>query len=367
MKKSDYGSFYDHRVFDENDESDAYQEYLKSFETFSNPSSDGERIGQEIQKLSEYDLIDESGDNQILGHHAKRFVRLYNGYFRELIYSIKKKFPNQNYSTYLNDEDVAKYGLYPANLSVLLKQINAKGKREFLKDEKQVYNEKIVSRILDFFDCKTVYNEILIDGTNEYVLSVDLVKPFEHYYSLDKFDVGSTMDVFNPISENLFSIEQKAKMFSAWTQEEFGKRATYDIERIKRDYLYIYLVRGLFLADFDFCSRNLGFVYNEKTNSFSLGPTLDFEYCFISQKGYGLEDAIKYVHKNYPDVYEKFMKHVEKFNKRNIFTLKRTYVEFIEKYIKDEKMRDEYISYIKENTARVLETSKALESKQKHY
>ncbi len=365
MKKTEYGSFYDHRVFDENDDSEEYQEYIKSFESFSNPSSDAERIGQNINKVVEYDLIDESGDNQILGHHAKRFVRLFNGYFGELFHSIKKKYPNHNYSTYLNDEDVAKYGLYPVNISVLLKQINAKGKKEFLKDDKQIYNEKIVSRILDFFDCKTVYNEILFEGDDEYVLSVDCVKPFEHYYSLDKFDCGSTMDVFNPISENLFSIEQKAKMFSAMTQEEFGKRAHYDIERIKRDYLYIYLVRGLFLADFDFCSRNLGFVYNEKTNSFGLGPTLDFEYCFISQKGYGLEDAVKYVYRKYPDVYEKFIAHVQKFNKRNLFTRKRAYIEFVEKYIQNKDMREEYISYIKENTERVLQTSKELESKQK--
>lgn len=365
MKKSAYYDINKPRVFaPESDESD-YAEYLKLLATFSSPANDPDRIGQNIEKIDEYALVDESGENQILGHHAKRFVRLFNGYFCELFYSIKNKYPHHNYVTYLNDEDVAKYNLYPTNISVLLKQINSRGNREFIKDPKQIYNEKLVSRILNFFDCKTVYNEVLFEGEDEYVLSVDFVKPYEHYYPLDRFDAGFSMDVFGAINDNLFSIERTAQMFSAWIQVEFGKRANYDIEKIKRDYLYTYLVRGLFLADFDFCSRNVGFLYNEKTNTFELGPTLDFEYCFISQKGYGLQEALMFVHKKYPDVYEKFVKHVEMFNRRNIFTLKRMYVEFIGKYIKDKNMLDEYISYIKENTQQVLKTSKMLESKQK--
>lgn len=366
MKKSVYNDLSNPKVFDLEEDDAEYQEYLKLLETFSDPSKDDERIGQNIQKLVEYDLIDDSGDNQVLGHHAKRFVRLYNGYFRDLFYSIKKKYPNHNYATYLNDEDVAKYGLYPQNISVLLKQINARGSREFLKDEKQVYNEMIVSRILNFFDCKTVYNEVLIEDDDEYVLSVDFVKPYEHYYSLDKFDCGTPFDAFGDIKDTLFSIERSAKMFSAWTQTEFGKRANFNIEKIKRDFLYTFLVRGLFLADFDFCARNIGFVYNEKTNTFEFGPTLDFEYCFISQKGYGIESALKFAHRKYPDVYQKFIEHVEKFNRRNIFTLKRTYVEFIERYISDKNMQEEYISYIRENTRVVLEMSKLLQSRQKH-
>ena len=56
----------------------------------------------------------------------------------------------------------------------------------------------------------------------------------------------------------------------------------------------------------------------------------------------------------------------EKFNQRNFFTRKRVYVEFIEKYIKNKDMQKEYISYLKENTERVLQTAKVLEGKQKH-
>ena len=56
MKKSVYNDLSNPNVFDFEEDSTEYQEYLKVLETFSDPSKDDERIGQNIQKLVEYDL-----------------------------------------------------------------------------------------------------------------------------------------------------------------------------------------------------------------------------------------------------------------------------------------------------------------------
>lgn len=339
------------KKFDSERERIEIEDYAKEILTFSSPKTNDERIGQELVGLIEYDLVDNSGSNQIKGHHEKRFVRLHKGYFPELFNVIKLTYPNHSYITYLNERDVAEENLIPTNISVLLKRLNAK--MSYLKDPKQIYNEKLVSRILNFFAAKTVYNEIIIDGDKEYVLSVDFIKPNERYYPLNMFSGLYEMHSLSGIELNLKSIEDKFKQLSEQIKEEYGKTPKFDMGKIKEDYVYIFLIRAILLGDADLCERNVGFIYNLEMNTVSLAPALDFEYCFINDKNYFSESSIDFIEKKYPKVYKKFIEILDKFAKKKVFSLRSTYEDFVRKYIDEESVVDEYVKFLRNSIEQI--------------
>lgn len=339
------------------------EEYAKEILAFSSPTKNQDRMGQEIAGLTEYDFVDDSGSNKIRGHHEKRFVRLHKGYFSDLFESIKTTYPNCSYITYLNEKDIAVDGLIPTNVSVLLKRLNAK--TVYLQDPKQIYNEKLVSRILNFFDAKTVYNEIIINGDKEYVLSVDFIKPNQRYYPLNIFDGLYEMHSLSGIKLNLESIEDKIKQLCSQIKEQFGKTPKVDMGKIKEEYAYIFLIRAILLGDADLCERNVGFIYDILANTISFAPALDFEYCFINDKNNFCETSLKYIEEKYPKVYKKFMDKVEMFSKRSGIKLKKNYESFINKHINNQQANDEYVAFLKKSIAQIKEYHLEKTQKQK--
>ncbi len=329
-------------------------EQLKNQLIFTRPAEDKYRIGQDIKMIDEYDLIDETGPNRVLGHHEKRFVRLHKSYFSELFASIKSDYPHSSYVTYLNDEDVAS-GIVPNNISVLLKQMNS-GAVQYIENEKQLYNELLGSRIMNYFECKTVYNEVREVGDNEYVFSVDFVKSGEQYTPLNFLNSSLDMDPFCRIEDNMKSIEIMANYMSYYVASSLSEKTPkFDIQKIKEDYLYTYLVRVAFLGDIDYCTKNCGFIYNEKTNEFYFGPTLDFEYCFFGMKKYDYNAVLKYAYENYPHLYDKFISYVEKFAKRNLFLPIRQFETFIKDKVSEKQMKEEYIQIMKDSINSILQ------------
>lgn len=314
---------------------------------FFDPASEQDRIGLDLNDVSEYDLIGNKGHHQVLGHHSKRFIRLYKGYFNELLKRIKKDYPSHYYVTYLNEHDIYYNNVCPNNISVLLKQMNANGGREYLHDDKQIYNEKLVSRILNLFQCKTVFNEILFSGDNEYVLSVDFIKTNETYYPLNTLDSYGKLNVFGDIKSLMNSIDDRFKLLLSLIQDEKGRPEIYaDVNAIKSEFLYIYLVQAMLLGDADFNDKNIGLIYDDKNHYVKLGPTLDFEYCFINSNCLGLKEALEFAKNEYPKVYEKFILNVKAFSRKNFFTKKYNYEKFIGNYIEDEKVANEYIEFL---------------------
>lgn len=343
-------------------------ENFSSFEEwFDNLFFEGCGAYRDSVAVDEKDWVSEEQQNLLTGHHAKRFVRLYKGYFHELLLSIKRKYPHNSYVTHLNEENWVKFDLCPNNLSIVLKQMNANGGREFFQNDKQLYNEKIVSRILNFFKCKTVYNEIMTYNEDEFVLSVNFLKPTEKYFPLNSLESDVKIDLCNPIQKIMAALDAKMKTLSSILCEETkGKGIRYDMNKIKSEFLYMYIVHGLFLGDIDFEEKNMGYIYEEKSRRVRLGPSLDFEYCFMFNKSEEFKVALEYASKEYPEVFSKFVYYLELFSKRSFPLLKQNFEIIIERHIQNKNIANDYILILRDIVKHALNLCKEISAKQKN-
>lgn len=292
------------------------QRYLKELLTFSVPNENDKRIGKDIAALNEFDLVDE---RLINGHLQKRFVRLHRGYFEDVLRLIGKR--DCVYHAHITPEDV-RANAVPRNLSVMIKEIGYEHSLMAEAIHQKMYAEAVGSRVLNFFGCSTVYNKVLNSHGTLYVLSLDFLRPYEHFYVAEDLCEKNEIWCSNPLDKSLASIDMDIDILKHRIEGEFGMTGvTVDKEQIKREYVMSYLVRVFLLGDTDYRSRNYGFIYNIKNNTIESAPNYDFELAFgMSAKRFSaFESNFEAISKQYPDVLEEFLKKAQQLTKPHMF------------------------------------------------
>ena len=301
-----------HRGLDERE----MQRYFKELMTFSVPNEDNRRIGKEIPEIEEYDLVDE---RKINGHLQKRFVRLHYTYFIDLLKELASD--KSFYHTYITAEDV-KQGAVPKNLSVLIKEMGHQYSMIAEVEHQKMYAEALGSRVLNFYGVSTVYNKVLNNEGTLFVLSLDFLRPYEHFYVAQDLCEENEIWVSNSLENNLNSIDKDIDILKQRIEIEFGATGvTADKEQIKRDFVMSYLIRVFLLGDTDFNSRNYGFIYDIKSNQIKTAPNYDFELTFgMSNKNFsGFVEKFKEIYAKYPDIMEEFLKKTSQLAKVGVF------------------------------------------------
>ena len=330
------------------------QLYFKELMTFSVPNQNDKRIGKNIPALDEFDLVDE---RRINGHLQKRFVRLHKAYFADVLKQIGKK--ECFYHAHITPEDV-KTNSVPRNLSVLIKEIGHEHSLIAEVEHQKMYAEAVCSRVLNFFGCKTVYNKVLNTQGTLFVLSLDFLRPYEHFYVAEDICEKNEIWCSNPLENSLASVDMDIDILKHRVENEFGvSGVAADKEQIKRDYVMSYLVRVFLLGDTDFRSRNYGFIYNIQDNEIYSAPDYDFELAFgMSTKRFAaFEQNFKAISEKYPDILEEFLKKAQQLTKNNIFG----YSKF-DKIFVEETAENDYVmhfrSMVPENVSYMVDYAK---------
>lgn len=330
------------------------QLYLKELLTFSVPNENDKRIGRDIPALDEYDLVDE---RRINGHLQKRFVRLHKAYFADVLREIGKK--DCFYQTHITPEDV-KQDAVPRNLSVLIKEIGHKYGLNAEVEHQKMFAEAVCSRVMNFFGCKTVYNKVLNNQGTLFVLSLDFLRPHEHFYVAEDICEKNEIWCSNPLDRSLAAIDMDIDILKHRIGNEFGMTdVKADKEQIKRDYVMSYLVRVFLLGDTDFRSRNYGFIYNIKQNEIYSAPDYDFELAFgMSTKRFAaFESNFKAISEKYPDILEEFLKKTQQLTKNNVFGRSKFDKIFVEETAENDYAMC-FTSAVAENAAYLLDYAK---------
>lgn len=333
-------------------ESAEREAYLKYILTFNKPIEDARRIGLNLENLAEFDWVDESSeDNHINGHLEKRFVRLNKFYFAKEFEEIRKNYPNSSYVTYLSDEDIVNDEM-PSNVSVLLKEIERVG---FLDDEVEkhkMYSEYVTPKILSFFGCKTCCNIVRNVTSEFYIMSLDFIKPEQYYYSSKHLNNQLNLNENTLMMENFASLDEMVDILKYKVNFEFDvKKPNADKQKIKEEYALAYLTRVLVVGDRDFCERNYGFIYDASKNEIFSAPNFDFELGFnrLARNLPSVEQNLKYISREFPEIYGKFIKDLDQFVAVNKVTGKTKYRELVEASVPDENITSQFCRLINEN------------------
>lgn len=315
------------------------RQYLKELLTFSAPNENDKRIGKNIPDLDEFDLVDE---RLINGHLQKRFVRLHRAYFADVLKMIGKK--DCSYYAHITPEDV-KTKSVPRNLSVMIKEIGYEYSLMAEAEHQKMFAEAMGSRVLNHFGCKTVYNKVLNNQGSLFVLSLDFLRPYEHFYVAEDLCEKNEIWCSNPLDKSLEAIDGDIDILKKRVENEFGaKDVKVDNEQIKREYVMSYLVRVFLLGDTDFRSRNYGFIYNIKENTIESAPNYDFELAFgmATKRFAAFESNFKAICQQYPDVLEEFLKKAHQLTKNNVLGWSK-----YEKMFVDETAENDYVMHFR--------------------
>ncbi len=340
--------------------------YLKSIMTFVDPKTNSMRIGQSLEGIEEYDLVKDSDEDKLLGRMSKRFVRAHKGYFSKYFELVQKKKGKCYIESYLDTQEIKKSGCHQQNVSALLKKIKREGLFDFDLETRKMSSEKVTPAILDFFGCKTVFNTGFRQGDDFYIMSLDFIKSDEFFYLTEPVDTRNPKFApYTPIETTLKVLEEKINEVKQRVVDDFKVvPPSADVEQIKRRYIKDYLVRYAVMGDSDFTSRNHGFVFDAIKNSVRTGPNFDFEFVFEKRLGEesNVGDNLKYIMRNYPDIFQEVMQKVEEFIKVNPKTQKPVYAEIISEYVSDKSIADEFCRSIQYNTSVLKALAKKYES-----
>lgn len=334
------------RVLSETEaEREAYERYINT--GFSEPYKQDYRIASNIANFTEFDMVKLVNEDSLGGRLDKRYIMLDYRYFDELVSDMFNRGEDSGYQTYLNADNVKKYGIdaMPKNISTLVKLIRfSDNPMDLLSKVRKVRAEVTASRILNFFKAKTVFNQACFTDTDNYILSVDFIKPNQRYYSGVDIDNCSVQNTIS-IEKNLEVIEQSVEKLSDMIEYEYAKKlGDYNLREIKEQFIYSYLIRVYLLGDSDFCGRNCGFIVDTTTNTISFGPSYDFELSFYKAAKLNprLENDFRYLSKNYPDILGDFMEVVESLS--NIDSKKKVpkFKKIINKCVPEKEIAEEF-------------------------
>lgn len=255
-------------------------------------------------RIEFYDSLAPSDDNDwLMGTRDKTFIRCSSEFFYDLFDEIKNN-PNCGYETYINDLVVD--NCTPKYLSIMRRKDNDIMIRH---DNTGLghFKDVCASRILNFFECPTVYETILNVFGEDCCCSVDFNKCGEDFFPLScLIGLGDSL-----VKENLKMLEVMLNNFHTIRSFNNFEGAK---EKFLEEYIYSFLVRRYVLSDSDCWFNNFGIIVNNDSNTFRFAPNFDFEYSFslingVFKKGLfqsSFEYDLDFLKNKYPHIYTKF-------------------------------------------------------------
>ena len=241
------------------------------------------------------DMYDEHGRVGLCGQRDKMFYRIESSKFNALIEDVTLN-KDCSYITHVNS--LLSSGYVPDRISALRKTINATHYKAIKKAEMLLYAEVMVSRLLAYFGCPTVYNEAVSYNTDER-------QPYYEMVSVDFLEYGQEFTSFHDMDcmfddeliENVRQIryEMRCKRYDGYSLETKQK--------VVEDYVCSYLVRKHIIRDVDFGHNNCGVIEDPSTGRLQY-INFDFEYGFGSKMDRLREDLV-YCSREFPGVLEK--------------------------------------------------------------
>ena len=300
-----------------------------------------EGLSNKIEGVLDYDVIDNSSpDNHMIGKMHKKFVRMESKYFSRF-FEMRNN-GEVSFSTYFTDED-NRMKYVPEYVSTLIKQTSLSRDYVF---------ETYVPEVLNIFDLPTVFNSVCHDEKGySYVASIDFIKPNERLVLFSETgrntgDFGGDINLQKSVMYVVDTIEE------LYAREKLEPNAA-DVKKQVEEFVMSYLVRVCLIRDYDFTSRNNGFLVNEKEKSIRLAPNFDFELSFKLKDYKSLKDDLLFAANNFPEVFDKFMIKLEEFAKKK---------EGVERYktLYDEvhgtdKYREDVFGIIEEQSKQIFE------------
>lgn len=237
------------------------------------------------------------------GHNDKTFVLCESEFFREFFDEITNN-PNHTYSSYLNQFISENY----KGKTIPISEVGA-----FKKVGENNFIEEVVSRLANALKIKTTYiknapqlnNEIFQQNLmnlikngkagdsikyepEDYLLSPDFLSEGEHFDTIDAYCKNNTNECVCPRRCSL------ATWYNVFKYRKFTNPLTREIlspdqkMQLLKELIPQFVFRAHLVKDWDFKSENVGIIYNENTNQYSLAPMFDFEYCYYlaSQNDY---------------------------------------------------------------------------------
>ena len=267
-------------------------------------------VSFEILNVERDDAIpfDEYIDEKLEGHLYKKFYLYDTAHIKTHL--LAKLFPKNHYITYLRE--LPKKKKLPKMVSVLRKLLTV---NQYDSDNKPLrtalYNEVIGSQVLNYYGIGTALNVAVKESQfNHYVLSLDFISENEHFMSFDnlkcKFNIYTTS-----LQDDLEAINKciiDKKIAEKYSQKE--------IQKLKEDYAYSFLIRKFVLRDYDSYHTNNGILFNEEQKTLQF-INFDFEYCFerfSSIHSLTYKFNLDYCKKTFPKIYKKFVDKSKEFN-----------------------------------------------------
>ncbi len=263
-----------------------------------------EGLSNKIEGALDYDVIDNSSpDNHMIGKMHKKFVRMNSKYFKRF-FELRNN-GNVSFSTYFTEED-NRMKYVPEYVSTLIKQTTLSRDCVF---------ETYVSEVLNVFNTNTVFNSVCQDEKGySYVASIDFIKPDERLVLFS--ETGRNIGDFG----GDINLQKSARYVAETIEEVYAQNNIIpkdaDVKKQMEDFVKSYLVRVCLLRDYDFTSRNNGFLVNEKEKTIRLAPNFDFELSFRLKDYKSLKEDLLFVANNFPEVYDEFMKNLAEFTKK---------------------------------------------------
>lgn len=261
-------------------------------------------LSKEIFGIKDYDEIDNtSPENLIIGKMHKKFVRMDSIYFNRFFQERAKG--ERLFASHLLDED-DELGFVPNKLSALIKKASL---------SRDCVYETYVPEVMRNFNALTVYNTSCqdLDGFS-YIASIDFIKPNERFILYSEIkkhlsDFGSDLN----LEDSVQYVSETVK--TLYERENISLTKSGLNEHLK-SFVRSYLVRVCLLLDYDFTSRNCGFLINDKTKTIRNAPDFDYELCFRLNNAEFLSEDIEYAYNNYPEILEEFICNLEEFTKK---------------------------------------------------
>lgn len=315
-----------------------YDETSTKFET-ERLQNYGHRLKVPLRCITQHGREVEFGSEMPSDGNTKRANKIFSNLINNLRYN-----PNCSYKTYANDilkEQDMEY------LSVLMKAASIPVRKTYMEESEEMENnsflkelsqdqkfwalfvkddsfrEVLASRIMNFFEVPTSYEELIKVAGDYFVLSVDFARYDEDIYSLATFtnplgkeidsDVSSYGDVVDAIKTVFEKIDDEYTFN--------GVRVELPEDRdLESEYIYSYLVRRWLLCDKDYNDENIAVVVDKKTQEIKGFLNFDFEYALqkirFAESVRDCEEELSKIRQDYPDAYDKFISKLDELNKK---------------------------------------------------
>ncbi len=300
-----------------------------------------EGLVSKIEGTLDYDVIDNSSpDNNIIGKMHKKFVRMDSRYFKRFF--DMRNAGEVSFSTYFTEED-NRMKYVPNYVSTLIKQTSLSRDCVF---------ETYAPEVLNVFGLPTVFNSVCQDEKGySYIASIDFIKPNERLILFS--ETGRNIGDFGGEVNLKKAVRYVAETIEELYQHEGIPTKSEDIKQQIQEFVKSYLVRVCLLRDYDFTSRNNGFLVNKQDKSIRNAPNFDFELAFRLKDYQSLNEDILFAANEFPDVFEEFILGVEELNKKKdgVELYKRLYDE-----VKGtDKYREDVFGVICEGSKQILD------------